>query len=257
MADDCTWPIDPACSPTEWEAFPPEVQARASGLATATLRRLSGYRVGGCPIIVRPCVQSCVRSWSQVQGWAWRGWGPAQLADGTWVNACGCQTDCSCTSLCEVVLAAPVGPVSWVKVDGVDVPPADYRIDGNRLVWTGDGECPWPACQDMTADETEPDTFAISYLNAHAPDALAAYAAGVLAMEFAKACTGSKCRLPATVTAVTRQGVSFDLAAGSFGGGLTGIREVDAWIGLWRPEGSPSRASTVWYPGIRTPRVVG
>jgi hypothetical protein len=109
----------------------------------------------------------------------------------------------------------------------------------------------------MAADDTEVGTFAVRYLPAHAPDALAAYANGVLSMEFAKACTGGKCRLPATVTAVTRQGVSFDLAAGAFGNGLTGIREVDAWIGLWRPEGSPSRAATVWTPSMRVPRVVG
>jgi hypothetical protein len=252
MADECVWPIDPACSPDEWAAFSPELQARAGGLATATLRRLTAYRVGGCPIIVRPCAQSCVASLATA-----RGWGPAQLADGTWVNSCGCSTECSCTALCEVVLVSPVGPVTWVKVDGLVIPPTDYRVDGNRLVWIGATECPWPACQDMTATDDEPGTFAVSYLNAHAPDALAAYAAGVLAMEFAKACSGSKCRLPSTVTAVSRQGVSFDLAAGAFNNGMTGIREVDSWIGLWRPEGSPSRAPSVWWPGMRSPRVVG
>lgn len=256
MPTDCEWPIDPGCSPEEWAGYPPEVQARSSGLATATLRRLSGYRVGGCPITVRPCVKSCWQDLTYV--WArWGNFGPHQTADGSWVNSCGCNTDCSCEQLCEVVLAAPVGPVSSVKVDGVDVPTTDYRIDGNRLVWIGDYDCPWPVCQDMTAADTEVGTFSVTYLNAHAPDTLAAYAAGVLAVEFAKACTGSKCRLPSTVTAVTRQGVSFDLAAGSFAGGMTGIREVDAWISLWRPEGSPTRAATVWYPGIRTPRVVG
>jgi hypothetical protein len=253
MADECSWPLDPACLTTEWEAMAPEVQLRAQALAGTTLRRLSGYRVGGCPITVRPCVMSCFNS-ALLAG---RGWGPTQLADGSWVNSCGCSTECSCTALCEVVLRPPVGPVSWVKVDGSAILPTSYRVDGNRLVWVGAGDCPWPICQDMAANEDKPDTFAVRYLPAHAPDALAAYAAGVLAMEFAKACTGSKCRLPATVTAVTRQGVSFDLAAGAFGNGLTGIREVDAWIGLWRPEGSPSRATTVWTPSMRLPRVVG
>lgn len=250
--DDCLWPLDPGCLGAEWDALDPAVQRRATALATTSLRRLSGYRVGGCPIVVRPCVQSCVASLSTA-----RGWGPAQLADGTWVNSCGCKTDCSCTALCEVVLAAPVGPVSWVKVDGTEIPATGYRVDGNRLVWLGPGDCPWPACQDMAADDDQPNTFAVSYLNAHAPDAMAAWAAGTLAMEFAKACTGGKCRLPATVTSIARQGVQFDIAAGTFPDGTTGIREVDAWIGLWRPEGSPTRASTVWYPGQRLPRVVG
>jgi hypothetical protein len=255
MSDiDCPpWLLDPGCLTDEWTAVGPEVQVRAQGLATATLRRLSGYRVGGCPITVRPCLRSCVSS-AVFYG---RGWQPAQLADGTWINTCGCQSDCSCTALCEVVLAAPVGPISWVKVDGVKVPTADYRIDGSRLVWTGTGECPWPICQNMAADDTEPDTFAVRYLNGHAPDALAAYAAGVLAVEFAKACTGSKCRLPASVTAVSRQGVSFDVTAGMFAGGVTGIREVDAWISLWRTPGSPEWASRVWSPDQRRPRVAG
>jgi hypothetical protein len=252
--DDCIWPIDASCAQADWDALSPELQQRSAALATATLRRLTGYRVGGCPIVVRPCVQSCVYFASLTVA---RGWGPAQLADGTWVNSCGCNTECSCTALCEVVLSAPVGPITWVKVDGVEVPTTDYRVDGNRLVWVGAGACPWPACQDMTADDTQVGTFAVSYLNGHAPDALAAYAAGVLALEFAKACSGSKCRLPSTVTAVSRQGVSFELAAGAFGNGLTGIREIDAWIGLWRPEGSPKRASSVWWPGMRSPRVVG
>jgi hypothetical protein len=155
------------------------------------------------------------------------------------------------------VLAAPVGPITWVKVDGNVVPPTSYRVDGNRLVWTGATPCPWPYCQDMAAADDKPDTFAVRYLNAFAPDALAAYALGVLSMEFAKACTGGKCRLPASVTAVARQGVTFQVAAGTFPDGTTGIREVDAWIGLWRPPGSPTRAPTVWWPGMKNPRVVG
>jgi hypothetical protein len=256
LVGECDWPIDPACLTGEWDTMTPEVQARAQALAQASLRRLSGYRVGGCPITVRPCVRSCLTPSSL--GWASiRGWGPTQTADGSWVNTCGCTTDCSCTSLCEIVLAAPVGPVTWVKVDGNVVPPTSYRVDGNRLVWTGATQCPWPYCQDMAAADDKPGTFAVRYLNAFAPDAMAAYALGVLSMEFAKACTGGKCRLPASVTAVARQGVTFQVAAGTFPDGTTGIREVDAWIGLWRPPGSPTRAPTVWWPGMKSPRVVG
>jgi len=251
MDDDCLWPLDPACLTTEWEAFPPEVQARAHALSTATLRRLSGYRVGGCPITVRPCVLGC----NDVSLYYSRRWGPRQTSTGEWVNSCGCYSQCSCTELCEVLLAAPVGLVAWVKVDGVDVPRTDWRVDGARLVWTGAGACPWPVCQDMTAGDDKPNTFAVRYLNAHAPDALSAYAAGVLAMEFAKACTGGKCRLPANVTSVSRQGVSFEIAAGSFPSGMTGLREVDAWIGLWNPD-HLRQDTSVWWPGKREPRVV-
>jgi len=251
MDEECLWPLDPACLTEEWEATPPDVQVRAQGLATASLRRLTGYRVGGCPITVRPCVLGC---WDQSL-YRSRAWGPTQLADGSWVNTCGCTTECSCTALCEVRLAGPVGPISWVKVDGVELLATDYRVDGDRLIWLGDGECPWPVCQDMTAADTEPNTFAVHYLQGHEPDALAAYAAGVLAMEFAKACTGGKCRLPPNVTSVSRQGISFQIAAGTFPGGVTGIREVDAWIALWNPE-HRRQSTQVWWPGKRSPRVV-
>lgn len=248
---DCEWPIDASCAQTEWDAYPEPVRQRAAGLAGATLRRLSGYRVGGCPILVRPCVLGC----TDIALYRSRGWGPSQLADGSWVNSCGCTTDCSCTALCEVRLAAPVGPITAVKVDGAVVPASDYRVDGDRLVWTGASDCPWPTCQDMTQDDDQPGTFSVEYLNAHAPDSLAAYAAGVLAIEFAKACTGGKCRLPANVTSVTRQGVQFEIAAGSFPSGMTGLREVDAWIGLWNPD-ALRQSSQVWWPGRRDPRVV-
>lgn len=251
VSNPCDWPLDPACLTDEWDAMPPEVQYRAKALATSTLRRLSGYRVGGCPITVRPCVLGCMDASLYYS----RAWGPRQTADGTWVNSCGCTTDCSCTALCEVRLAGPVGPVTWVKVDGIEVSTRDYRVDGDRLVWIGAADCPWPVCQDMTADDSKPGTFAVNYLRGVAPDALASYAAGVLAVEFGKACTGGKCRLPPNVVSVTRQGVAYEMTAGTFPTGVTGIREVDAWIGLWNPNGM-RQASSVWFPGQRNPRVV-
>ena len=95
----------------------------------------------------------------------------------------------------------------------------------------------------------------MTYLNSYPVDSLGAYAVGVLAMEFAKACIGGKCRLPATVTAITRQGVSFEIASGTFPSGFTGIREVDTYISMWNPQGLRQRAS-VWTPDASSPRVV-
>jgi hypothetical protein len=142
-----------------------------------------------------------------------------------------------------------------VQVGAAIVDPADYRVDGSRLVWTGSGDCPWPVCQDMAAAAGDPGTFAVTYLNANPVDALGAYAAGVMAMEYAKACTSGKCRLPSGVTAIARQGVTFDITSGAFPGGLTGIREVDAYLALWNPE--PIRqAPQVWSPDLASPRVM-
>lgn len=52
--DVCLWPIDPACKTEEWNALNEVDQRRALALASSTLRRLTGYRVGGCPVTIRP-----------------------------------------------------------------------------------------------------------------------------------------------------------------------------------------------------------
>jgi hypothetical protein len=250
----CPWPLDPACLTDDWNAFPSDVQERATMLASATLHRLTGYRVGGCPITVRPCKKGCAVATipPYMDGTRWMV--PYINSQGMWINSCGCTTDCSCTEVCEILLPEPVGEVYEVSLNGAIVDAGDYRVDGtNRLVWVGDGTCPWPTCQDMNADLTEDNTFSVTYLNSFPPDGLAAYAAGVLANEYAKACTGGKCRLPSNVTAVTRQGVSFEIAAGSFPDGVTGIREVDAFLAIWNP--GNIRRATVWSPDVGQFRV--
>ena len=255
----CPWPLDPACLTEEWTAFAPEIQERATLLASATLQRLSGYRVGACPITVRPCKKGCAGSWPSYYdyfgstGTSGSFW--PQNWSGVWINSCGCTgTDCACTALCEVELPGPVNNVSEVLLNGVEVDPDDYRVDSNRLVWTGDTECPWPTCQDLAAPDTAPGTFSITYLNAYPVDALASYAAGVLAVEFARACNGDNCRLPPGVTSVSRQGVSYEVASGAFPNGMSGIREVDAFIALWNPD-TLREQPKVWFPGITSPRV--
>lgn len=248
----CPWPVDAACFDEEWTAMDPAVQTRALAFASATLYRLTGYRVGGCPIVVRPCKAGCA---GQAPHWFPGAWMYPQInAAGMWVNSCGCESDCSCTELCEVELPAPVAKVLDIAVGPDPVSPDDYRVDGNRVVWTGDGDCPWPVCQDMTADVGEEGSFSIRYLNSYPVDGMGAYAAAVLAMEFAQACIGNNCRLPATVTSISRQGVSFDIPTGAFPNGFTGIREVDAYLGLWNP-GVLRQQPRVWSPDLHSPRV--
>lgn len=255
-AEACPWPVDTACFNEEWDDLTPDVQERSLLLASATLYRLTGRRVGGCPVTIRPCKASCAGGASAYFAYGSYGWmNPHIGVSGEWVNSCGCNTDCSCTVLCEVELPQPVGEIFEVKVDGVVISPTDYRLDNNRLVWVGATDCPWPACQDMTKPDTEPGTFSVEYLNSYPVGAIGAYAGGILAMEFAKACIGNKCRLPSTVTSLSRQGVSFELAVGSFPGGYTGIREVDAFIAMWNP-GNLTQQTQVWTPDLRTPRVM-
>jgi len=257
--DGCEWPVDPACFDEEWEALDPPVKARSTALAAASLRRLTGYRVGGCPLTVRPCKKGCAGSWPSyydryAQSGSSTGYWP-QNWSGVWTNSCGCSTECSCTVLCEVVLPAPVGEVYEVTLDGAVVNPDNYRLDGNRLVWVGVDECPWPACQDMAAPLTAPGTFSVTYLNSYPVDQLGAYACAVLAMEYAQACLGNSCRLPDGIRAVVRQGVSFEVTTGAFPDGMTGIREVDSYIAIWNPDGL-RQAPSVWSPDTPRARVV-
>lgn len=246
----CEWPIDAGCLGEAWDDYADDVKERASALATNTLRRLTGNRVGGCPITVRPCKQDCNSYAGRFYPHSAYSWFLPHIDNaGAWVNSCGCTTTCSCTALCEVELPAPVGAIYEVKVDGAIIDPASYRLFGNRLTWIGGATCPWPTCQDMTLADTEDNTFSVTYLNSYPVDALGQYAAGILAAEYAASCVGNNCRLPSSVTAITRQGVSYEITPGAFPDGFTGIREVDAYIALWNPDGL-KRQMTVWDPSM-------
>lgn len=242
---DCEWPLDPGCLGDKWDTLDPDVQERAAALSGATLRRLTGYRVGGCPTTVRPCKRSCAQPFEWGYGTSFY---PHMNENSQWINSCGCASDCACSMLCQVTLPGPVGPVYEVTLNGVVQNPVNYKVFGTNLTWVGAGICPWPVCQDMGAALGAANTFGITYLNAYPVDNLGAWAAGILAVEFAKACTTGKCALPNNVTNVVRQGVSFQIEGGAFPNGFTGIREVDAYIALWNPDGLRQQP-TVWTPG--------
>lgn len=244
----CPWPMDPACQNAEWATFDPDVQERALALASMTLERLTGFRVGNCPVKVRPCAQPGVpvSSWPGDHHPA----GPLNWA-GSWSNSPCASGDC--TTTCEVILPAPVGRIDEVMLDGLPITTWELH-DTNILVYTGAGECRFPMSQDLSLPDTELGTFSVTYLNAYPVDSNGAYAVGLLAIEFAKACAGSsKCRLPSGVTNLVRNGVSITITPGTFPGGVTGIREVDAFIMAWNPN-HLTGAPTVWspdQPGVR------
>lgn len=246
------WPVViPDADRTAWDGYTTEVAELAKQAAVATLRSLVGQRVGGCPVTVRPCQAECGdRTWASfpVAGVsAASGWRPA-LASGVWLNI-GCRHDgirCGCSAVGAIRLLPPVGPVQAVWVHGVQLDPADYRVGGNYL-YRLDG-AQWPLTQDLTQPFDGPDAFAVTYLNSLPVDGLGAYVAGVLAVEYAKGLTGSKCRIPAGVTQVQRQGVTLTLAD-AMPGGSTGIREVDAWVRQYNPHGLRT-PSTVWSPDL-------
>lgn len=251
----CLWPLDPACLLDEWEALDPDAQLRARALASATLHRLTGYRVGGCPVTVRPCKVTCAEEYGFLRyGYGGPAFTPHISMTGQWVNGCGCRTDCSCGPLCEVRLSPPIGEIISVDVGGVDYT-AQVKIMEDRMVYTGPDDCPFPSCQNLAADPGTEGTFTVEYRNSYPIDGMGAYAAGLLAVEFAKACSGKKCKLPRGTTSVVRQGVSIEITTGMFPDGYTGIDQVDAYISLWKPDGSPRQAPKIWSPRRHSGRV--
>lgn len=235
----------------DWDSVDPDLQERATELAWSTLRTLTAGRVGNCPAIVRPCLgppcDPCTEWWTHHLD-ARSSWVRAGLRAGEWINCVCAGPECSCERLCEIVMPGPVAGIVSVTLGGVLQPSEDYRVDnGHRIVRT-DGLC-FPSCQDMNAPLTEPGSFGIIYIPGIVPDSAGLWAAGVLACEYSKACSGAKCRLPSTVTSIARQGVSMTFSTALFDGGLTGIREVDAYILSVNPHGMVV-PPMVWSPDV-------
>jgi len=145
-------------------------------------------------------------------------------------------------------MPGPVAGILQVAFDGVALPLDAFRVDNLHRIVRVDGAC-WPSCQNMNAPLTEPGTLGITYIPGIVPDSSGLWAAGVLACEFSKACSGLKCRLPASVTTISRQGVSMTMSQQLWEGGKTGIREVDAYLMAINPH-AHLIPPMVWSPDV-------
>jgi hypothetical protein len=248
----CTWEPDLGCiDEAEWLAFTEDVRERALMLATSSLQMLTNYRVGTCPITIRPCPENRRRCGCD--------WNP-HIRNGVWVNDCLHRTRCE--PLSQINIPGPVGYIESMLIDGVvvDLWNGDWRLDnGHLLVWQGEGTSPVPSTQDLDKPDTEAGTWSITYSRSAPVAKDARMAVAALAIEFARECGQStkKCGLPKNVRNVTRLGVSFTIEAGLWPGGLTSIKIADAFILKWNPPGSPTRSATVFDPRrINQPRVV-
>lgn len=245
----CTWPLDTSCDPA-WGDYSQTVRDRATALATFVLDALTGHQFAQCPVTVRPCGTGC-QSYNGYQtfpaGTASSGvpgsWMQPYILGGAWFN-CVCPSACSCAPACRVDLMAPVAAVTEVKVDGVVLDPSAYTLTGQWLAMTGDpAEC-WPSCQNLALPDTETGTWSVTYQPGRPLPVAGQIAAGALASEFAKACAGAACGLPAQVASLTRQGVEVEFVDPQtvLTDGRTGIREVDLFIGAVNPYGRRQRA---------------
>lgn len=260
FSDDC-WPVSIVGKDVAtWDDFPADVQELAKASAVATLRALTGYSVGGCTVVARPCRAGCTQTtWRTYPVGGSGSWSPVYV-DGTWLNiGCGVQhgrLGCRCRGVAAVDLPPPVGRVDEVWINGAILDASAYRLVSRTLIRT-DGEL-WPLTQDLSQPYDGDEAFSIVYLPAWPVDGQGSLAAGVLAVEYGKLSTTGKCRLPANATQVQRAGVTVQLdkrkqsQTAAFPDGLTGIREVDAFITRWNPNGLRT-PSSVWSPDLAGP----
>jgi hypothetical protein len=231
----CSWPVDRSCLPTpEGDVQTAQLEA-AENLAVAVLWALSGRQFGECPVIARPCPQSCAGLTGSIyppSPWmvVWDG--------ANWRNlACGCGPRCSYTAPNVIHLASrvalPITSVETVVINGVVLPDDQYKLEGDLLYRIG---ADWPA-QDLSKELDAEGTWSVTYLRGNPPPPGTDRLVALLAKEFFAACTGGKCRLPRRVQTVSRQGVTYQMVNPTdiYNERRTGLDEIDLWLSSVNP----------------------
>lgn len=248
------WPVRWPC---DISTESPIVTAQAVQFATEVAWAMSGRQFGLCEVTLRPCRRDCDPGYWNPYFTQFGAAGvgasgsfvqPA-LIGGQWFNlTCGgCAVGhCSCTSISEVKLPAPVHRIIEVKVDGAPLVSGAYRLDDNRLLVRTDGS-DWPRCNDLNEDDTEVGTWSVTAEFGQPVPEGGAWAVGELACELISAINGNDCRLPKHVTQLARQGVTitFPSLTELFTNRQTGLYLFDLFIATWNPH-KLSRRSGVY-----------
>lgn len=254
----CGWNVNTDCC-DEWNTYTDELQQAGAEYGALVVWAATGRRFGLCTRIVRPCGRTRQHPLADGYYWADGTWFP-YIFNGLWRNCAGCGAGfgcCTCEPACQVWLPAPVYsiPATGVTV-GADIIPVDaWRVDNGQWLVRTDGDC-WPECQDYSTDSGD-SFFQVEYQRGLPVPSVLLRAAGELACEWARSCTGADCRLPQRVTSISRQGVSVSLpdVAQLLEHGLTGVQTVDQVIRQFNPYSLPSKmaiASPDWPPMSRT-----
>jgi hypothetical protein len=246
MAIPCSWDVTCEACP-DFQAWDQPTRDNALWLASTYLWAATGRRFGTCPVTVHPQQDRkgapiAYQDFAVMPGAQGLGVpGGPYLFGGRWFNS-GCATACCGANACAVVLRGPVAEVTEVVVGDEVISPEAYRVDitgGVYLLVRTDGSC-WPVC-----NSGAPGEFEVTYqVGTPIPEALAV-ATAILACEYGQFLAGGACRLPASMTRLSRQGVEVEIDSGQsrdrLGNAgaalLTGIREVDTVVLALNPTG--------------------
>lgn len=252
----CTWPVDttdfpPLPEPTD-PAYPAALalQLAAEDTAVNVLWALTGRIFGICPVTVRPCAnehQPLYGVWGPV-GTAFFGWAIMDDFDGSILED-SCHGRCLISSPQAVHLPGPVYqddtgdyPIVVTIDDDWVLDPDEFSVEGDVLFRHHEY---WPR-QNFSKPLGEHGTWSVSYWKGIPPPAGTARFVGCLAREFIFACTGQKCRLPASVTNISRTGVSYTIDPLSiYNARKTGIPEIDMWITAINPNALQQAPSVI------------
>lgn len=224
--------------------------------ASEILYGLSGQKFPGeCETTIRPCVGSCT-CWSFIRegDYYWHALAGYWRRGGHYN---GCQPVSAIT-----LPGAPIREIVEVKIDGDPIDPTEYMLyRPNQLVRTRDAQARrriWPGCQILDMDDTEPGTFSVTYGFGAGPPAAGIEAAGALACELWKDCTGQECALPEGTTKIVRQGITIEVnaLAAHLLTGSTGIVAIDAFLAAFGAD-KKEEVSTVWSPDLAYPERPG
>lgn len=238
---------------------------RAALVASDLLYVLSGRKFPGlCQATLRPAARP--HRWNPG---AWAAFLQGNYGIGgyneSWGRCDGAGSD-GCYFAPQIDLGLyPVRSVSAVRIDGIPLTSAEYRLDESRILvrtrptvsFVPTARYGWPTCQDLGLPDTQPGTFAVDLVFGADPPAAGKQAAAIMAVEFAKSWSNVSNRLPARLTSITRQGISMAVLDPMqfLAQGLTGIYEVDLFLKTYNPTGGRVRSS-VWSPDMAKHRRV-
>ena len=230
-----------------------QLQADVEKVAVNILWNFTGRMFGTRQVILRPQQSLKVTAPTTFQGRGpyagypagqYRGFFQPAMIEGLWYNImCGtCVGGCSCTKPWAIVLPGNPISITEINVNGTVLAGSEYWLDGKKLIRS---EGNWPTEQNMRLPAGNEGTWSIEYTAGIPVPKGGEIAAGILAVELAKAALkDSTCALPSRVQTITRQGVTMaildtfdDLAKGR-----VGIPRIDMWV---QSVNIPRSASTV------------